>query len=338
MKGKQRQITTRTVHPLRRGGVANRTWELIGEQAQVDIAQRAGVSLAALAVLGKANCSTSVRRRLFETLVQPVRDSMVDALGAASDQPTVEELALAANEVVGSHSLDEVRLLFACVVEWCLPARKSILELVSNDERYAIAPLDSVVSIPRMDVRCAEPDVRAQRRARRERFVAEQGHRRRQREAAKDSPKTDNSARAETGVEVEVVEVDSVLDLDLLVPTRLVDRRLPKGVDGVSEPVGSIGSAYIRWGPGGRYGKRRPVVIVGVSDDHVWVRPCYSRDVCAGRWRAAAIKDWAECGLEHTSFVDLQVHRLPRSQVKVGPGRLTIYDWNRICRGEVQPT
>ena len=347
MKLKHRQTTKRSLRPLRRGGVVHRTWDLLHPSEQAEIALRAGVSDTDLAAIAGPNCSATLRSRVFEALTNPVCDAVVEALGAASAHPSADDLAAAADAIADDHTAAEFRLLFACVVEWCLPARRSVLELSdTDDQRFAIAPIDGGVSIPHRDGRCADPETRAERRARRERLAAEQTQRRLQQHTGRESTKAftcrsgepaDHLGTAEPA-DTGATDGEDVTGADLITPTRLVDRRLPTGVDGASRPVGWIGNAYISWGPDGRHGKRRPVVIVGVSDDHLWVRPCYSKDLCAGRWRAAAIDDWAECGLDHTSYVDLELHRLPRHEVKISNRRLTLRDWNRICRGEVHPT
>jgi hypothetical protein len=336
MTTKHRQTSKRSLRPLRRGGITHRTWDLLDAGERDEIARRAGVPDGDLAALARTNCSTTTRSRVFEALTDPVCDAITDALGAASANPSADDLVAAADAIADDHTPAEIRLLFACVVEWCLPARRSVLELAAMDERFAIAPVDGAATIPHRDGRCASPDTRAERRARRERLAAEQAQRRLQQHTGRESTKAFACRSADTAPAE--APADEAVDIDLMAPTRLVDRRLPPEADGSSRPVGWIGSAYITWGPDGRYGKRRPVVIVGVSDDHLWVRPCYSNDDCAGRWRAAAIDDWAECGLDHTSYVDLEVRRLPRHAVKIGPRRLTLHDWNRICRGEVHPT
>jgi hypothetical protein len=317
---------------------------MLDPEERADIGRRTGVSERDLAAVERPGCSTTVRGRVFAALANPVLEAMIDALGAASEDPTADELLVAAAEVSDRHTDAEIRFLFACVVEWRMPARGSILELTSTDERYAIAPVGDGFVMPHRDGRCADPETRAERRARREQRSAEQARRRFQQAAARESGpvkpgrgtvgECDEDGPADTDLDT---DLDTDVDVELITPTRAVDRRLPADADGVSAPVGRIGSAYISWGPGKGDGKRRPVVIVGVSKKHLWVRACYSKDDCAGKWRAVAIDDWDECGLDHTSYVDLDVRRLPRRDVKVGPCSLTLHDWNRICRGEVRP-
>ena len=345
MSTSYRQTSKRAFLPLRRGGVADRTWMMLDPEERADIGRRTGVSERDLAAVERPGCSTTVRGRVFAALATPVLDAMIDALGAAADDPTPDELLAAAAEVCDRYTDAEIRFLFACVVEWRMPARGSIIELGSIDERYTIAPIGDGFTIPHRDGRCADPATRVERRARREQRSAEQARRRFQQASAREAgsgapdPSGPDDAvvdrRAEHATRCD--EAVEHLSTDIITPTRLVDRRLPAGVDGVKLPVGRIGGAYISWGPEGRYGKRRPVVIVGSTDEYLWVRPCYSRDHCAGGWRAAAIDDWTECGLDHTSYVDLELHRLPRNEVEIGPHRLTLRDWNRICRGEVRP-
>jgi hypothetical protein len=103
----------------------------------------------------------------------------------------------------------------------------------------------------------------------------------------------------------------------------------------VNPPVGHVAVAFVRWGASAEQGKHRPVVVVGATATHAWVRGIYSRDVVLGRWRATQINDWREAGLDHPSYVEDEIREYKRSKVKVSPQRLSDADWNRICIGEV---
>ena len=101
--------------------------------------------------------------------------------------------------------------------------------------------------------------------------------------------------------------------------------------------VGAIKSVFVSFGKDDPLeGKVRPCVLVAVAPNYYIVRPIYSRaSYFAGKWRAVVLKDWSAAGLDHESVVGHQTHKVRRADVKRHVGALTIRDWNRVCRGEV---
>lgn len=316
--------------PLRHSGVAHRTWQMLDVDDRTAIARSANVDPEDLADLDRSTSSAHRRTRKLAALAAPALASLRDALGAAVDDPTADELRAAAVAISDRHTEAEIRLVLALAVEARFPARQQILELVAADDRFAIAMPRETVAIPLRDRSVADPARRANRRERHRHDVEERRRRAEQRARARVHPEATRLDLGESGrAEADDQSADVV---ELHVPRRIRDPRLPAWVDGFTDPVGRVGAAHISWSPG--HGKRRPVVIVGAHAEHLWVRPCYSNDVCAGGWRAVGLLDWRECGLDHLSFVDLEVHRLSRDAVDIGAGRLTLSDWNRVCRRE----
>lgn len=83
-------------------------------------------------------------------------------------------------------------------------------------------------------------------------------------------------------------------------------------------------------------GKDRPFVIVAVAPRYYIVRPIYSRaSRYAGWWRAVELTDWHHAGLPHESVVGHKTQKITRDRIRGHIGELTVSDWNRICRGEV---
>ena len=83
-------------------------------------------------------------------------------------------------------------------------------------------------------------------------------------------------------------------------------------------------------------GKVRPCVIVAVSPRYYIVRPIFSRaSRYAGVWRAVQIYDWQQAGLDHESVVGYETQKIALDKIRSHIGELSLSDWNRICRGEV---
>ena len=83
-------------------------------------------------------------------------------------------------------------------------------------------------------------------------------------------------------------------------------------------------------------GKVRPCVIVAVAPRYYIVRPIFSRaSRYAGVWRAVQIYDWQQAGLDHESVVGHETQKIALDKIRSHIGELSLSDWNRICRGEV---
>ena len=83
-------------------------------------------------------------------------------------------------------------------------------------------------------------------------------------------------------------------------------------------------------------GKVRPCVIVAVAPRYYIVRPIFSRaNRYAGVWRAVQIYDWQQAGLDHESVVGHETQKIALEKIRSHIGELSLSDWNRICRGEV---
>ena len=101
--------------------------------------------------------------------------------------------------------------------------------------------------------------------------------------------------------------------------------------------VGQVFWGFISYGKDDPdLGKRRPCVIVAVAPKYFIVRPVFSRaSRHAGSWRAVLIENWQDAGLDHESLVGHDTQKISKNKIASRIGSLTIHDWNRICRGEV---
>ena len=304
--------------------------EVGAPSATVDVDDHASVASVVMARLGEIGPRAHRRTNLvLSVLVQPAWSAVVDALGARSADPSVDDLVRAFHAVSAEIPTPACRLVVAVGIEQRVPAEAALRELAQSDQQFAVVEAQGGVVIPLRETTEPNADTREQRRRRRHERAAERRARDDQRRQATPFEGGELPLRDDADDDAPAVSIDDIASM------RAVHPRLPAGVDGVRDPVGLLGTAYITWGRGPGEGKRRPVVIIGASGRHLWVRPCYSRDYVAGGWRAVRIVDWAHAGLAHEGFVAIDVVKLKRSAVTVTRYRFTDRDWNAICRGEI---
>jgi hypothetical protein len=296
-----------------------------GDRGNVEVV--AGLGKVCRARTGR---SASRAHDVLAWIVDDAVSALRAALGDAADTPTFDDLTEAAESVSRSHSTASVRLALAAGIEWRFSARSEIRQLVSEDGRFSIADEIDSLPAPARSTRCAPYELRRRRRERRTLAQEAKRIRQQQRDATQPSRRRHGAA-----TNAEPIAEESAVDQVVIEVDRLVHPRLPEGVDGITDPVGKLGTAFISWGRYPNAGKRRPVIIIGATVRHLWVRPLYSRDAVAGRWRSVKVGDFACGGLTHDGFVAQEVRRLRRSSVMITEHEFTVHDWNRVCRGEV---
>jgi hypothetical protein len=305
--------------------------ELGEPSAAVDVDDPASVARVVMTSLREIGPRAHRRTNLaLSALVQPAWRAVVEALGARSTDPSIDDLTRAFHAVSTEIPISACRLVVAVGIEQRVPAESALRELAESDQRFAVVEKQGGVVIPLREAPKPDTRTREQRRRRRKEQAAERRARDDQRQQATPFEGGELPLRDDVDDDTPAVRIDEIASM------RAVHPRLPAGVDGAREPVGFLGTAYITWGRGPDEGKRRPVVIIGASGRHLWVRPCYSRDYVAGGWRAVRIVDWADAGLAHEGFVAIDVVKLKRSAVTVTRFRFTDRDWNAMCRGEIQ--
>jgi hypothetical protein len=110
---------------------------------------------------------------------------------------------------------------------------------------------------------------------------------------------------------------------------------LPRGAGRLEYPVGRVTVTRVSWGGSPECGKERPALIIGASGDRLWIRPIYTNDYKAGLWRSVVIDDWKRAGLKRQCYVSVDVLEVRRHQCGPVGNKLSVHDWNRVCRGEV---
>ena len=138
--------------------------------------------------------------------------------------------------------------------------------------------------------------------------------------------------------EVQAVDSDSI-PIEPIQIAKLQHRHLTRFLKASTdhEEVGMVKWGFISFQKDDpNEGKDRPFVIVAVAPRYYIVRPIYTRaSRYAGWWRAVLLSDWQHAGLLHESVVGHKTQKITRDKIRGHVGELTISDWNRICRGEV---
>lgn len=353
-------------HPLRRGGYVHRFYCQLDDTRRLAVLQDLGVeyirsfghSKKVPALRDLASCDVDYRDvdrfllstsstdglllfgQFFARRLNGLWDDAVDLLGSRADRPSADDLREMVDTLLKRYSPESVGMFLAAAVEVNLPAKNQLREFNEFDHLVCPFLFDNLESgqareVPEVEV---DPEVRQNRRLRRQQSTLLRQRVGRQREQSRPATRALENKVRRNPVEVAEESSNSLEESPIvsLPVARLDHPRLGRGNINLSdEPVGRIGSAFIRWGPLPDQGKARPVVIVGTSTSHLWVRPIFTNDYKAGLWRAVVIDDWREAGLDHKSFVSPDVIRIRRARCIIGSRSLTLEDWNRVCRGEV---
>ena len=289
----------------------------------------------------KTGLTEGLLNDLFAPIIEPTWHLFTELLGDDSRRPPAERIIEVGNLVADQFSVSHVKLFLSAVVEIGLPSRPEVRTLDPAQVPFAPHLPAAVSSVPVAPQAPAVPDERRQeRQLRRAARRSERTAARAQRAARTGRRPRPRRDRDTTNLPISEDASTCVDSHDLLInlpqPERLQHPHLPDAApQRHGPPIAQRGLAHIRWGQAWENGKVRPVLVIGASSTHLWVRPIYSRDLVAGRWRSVRINDWQEFGLDHESFVAVQVVRIPRDQCTLLSNVMTARDWNRVCRGEV---
>ncbi len=259
-------------------------------------------------------------------------------LGEDFDNPTEEETRRAIVAVLNEHGATLTCLWLAFLLSCEVRATPHIVKICSETPELdalinAEAPAES--SATNFELLERERKDRSEQRAS-------------ARELRRRKNESDNRSRANnkrfkrsriaepTSVENTTPTPSTDAPTDAPTPTKLTFPHLgrwPKA-DPHHELVGSVVNAYVSFTSNWAEGKVRPVVVLAVEPKRVIVKPLYSRPRHgAGLWRAIEIIDWQSAGLLRKSWAGDEVHCVKKTSEP--HGRLSLADWNRVCRGEV---
>lgn len=284
----------------------------------------------------RATSTTTVVETL-EVVADRLRRRSVEILGDEFDDPSRERVEALVAQLRDEFPDGLVRLYVALVIDARAVAAAHLERYVAPDGPLAPLDVSPIDPAPALAGRRASGELNSARAQRRRHDRAAKAARREQQQAARrQRPRRRGRSGAsslndDTPTSIAETTVDFALT-PLLHPH--VSRFTSVSAD--SPHRGMIGTAYIVYtGGDGKAGKVRPCVVVAAGKRHVVVRPLYSfARRPAGGWRAVELREWEAAGLEHPSWVGDETHKVRWNRFRP-IGRLTVADWNLVCRGEV---
>lgn len=278
---------------------------------------------------------------IFGPRLNEVWDQASQTLGIHADAPTVGHLQNMCEVLMEEFSPTEVRLFLAAAFEVKMPCHKELVELSEADHPWSkflsnTCGDDTPASTPLVIE--VDEATKVKRRERRREERKQRSAQRQQRDQSEQTPRL-LKQRAKNGdqqTQSESVPEEGGFDGVPLEISRIAHPHLDERATNESKkPVGYVWEAYISWGPKAGEGKKRPVLVIASNRTRVWVRPIFTNDYKAGLWRSVIINDWEQAGLDHQSYVSVDILELSARKCTVGKAKLTLEDWNRVCRGEV---
>ncbi len=268
-------------------------------------------------------------RAVLELLAMAPLEQVIAELGDHADSPTHEQLegaidALLAREV----TTDEIVALLTFAISEEFPAAPHCRRLLDERAGWALPPLPEFnVSPTLMSPKVVDPEIRAQRQARRE----EEKRRKKGGSAPRSMPKT-RTPRAlpsttSEPLPVSTIEPGLVTDRRRVMLTPVEEARF----SGSHPLVGTVVIVELPFDNGTideelRRAKERPALVIAASDQELLVRGIYSNP-----WSTRVVfQPWRRLNLEHLSYIDHD-----RSPVSVPEslnrlGQLTNEEWNAL--------
>ena len=281
-------------------------------------------------------------RFVCHILVQDVAKRSKEILADNYGNPTARNVGQLTDQLLEQFGPLKTKVYYACAIDDEVSATRLLLKEISRRPEIQV---DLYVH-DESPVNVAEPrptpseEVKSSRKERRLAERESRAARRSQESTSRRNEKFVQSRRSKRprGAKPSDERGETVLEFPISV-TKLRHGHLTRYRKASTDhpDVGAVKAAFVSYGKDDpQEGKTRPCVIVAVAPSYCIVRPIYSRaSHFAGKWRAVVLTDWEEAGLDHESVVGHKTEKVRRHLVGRHIGTLTIQDWNRVCRGEV---
>jgi len=271
---------------------------------------------------------------LVKALTQPAGCTAKQLLGDAFDRPSQDDLDGLTPKLVRRHGRLLTMLYYVQVIAGDNYASSMLERYFEPDGLFEIKVDDSKpIPIPKPKPRAADPktkELRKQRKTQRKKQVAVVKPAVRKKRV-KSKPKVESKPAAKSSTKP---ESKSVIEQKRLEHPH-VERRA--GLSATDQLRGSVIQAYIAYDSADPEagGKWRPCVVIAAGPKAFLVRACYSKSrKYAKLWRSVLLDDWKDAGLRVESYVGPDRDVVPRKNATI-IGQLTVRDWNKVCRGEV---
>jgi len=272
--------------------------------------------------------------KLVFGLTEPVSETAEKLLGDAFSEPTQDDLDGLTPKLVRQHGRLLTMLYYARVAAGDFPASSMLEQYFEPDGLFEVKADDSKpIPLPKPKSRAADPatkELRKQRKTHHKKQVAVVKPTVRKKRV-KSKPKVELKPTAKSSTKPESKNV--------IEQKRLEHPHVERGagLSAADQLRGSVIQAYIAYDSANPEagGKSRPCVVIAAGPKAFLVRACYSKSrKYAKFWRSVLLDDWKDAGLRVGSFVGPNRDLVPRKNAKI-IGQLTVRDWNKVCRGEV---
>jgi len=272
--------------------------------------------------------------KLVFGLTEPVAETAGKLLGDSFSEPTQDDLDGLTPKLVRQHGRLLTMLYYARVIAGDNPASSMLEQYFRPDGLFEVKADDSKpIPLPKPKSRAADPatkELRKQRKTQRKKQAAVVKPAVRKKRI-KSEPKVEPKPTAKSSTKPEST---SVIEQKRLEHPH-VERRA--GLSATDQSRGSVIHAYIAFDSANPEagGKWRPCVVIAAGPKAFLVRACYSKSrKYAKLWRSVLLDDWKDAGLRVESYVGPNRDVVPRKNATI-IGQLTVRDWNKVCRGEV---
>ena len=270
---------------------------------------------------------------ILELLALAPQERIIGLLGDHADSPTYEQLSAALDQMTSDGaSTDELVALLAFAVSEKFPAAGHCQRLLEERPELELPTLPEVSSeASLLSPRETDPEVREQRRARREQ------ERLRKKGPTSSRPVRPPKVKASGSVEPArpVVVASPMTDADES-PQRRRYQFTPLESERFDADHPLVGSVVLVDVPFDAVdpttpevtSKNRPALVVAASDESLLIRPIYS-NVSTTR---SLFQPWRRLGLDHVSYIDdarLEV-ALTSTAPLVRKGQLSDLEWNAL--------
>jgi hypothetical protein len=269
---------------------------------------------------------------VLELLAIAPQEKIVVLLGDHADSPSYEQLSVALDEMAtDGSSTDELVALLAFAVSEKFPAAGHCHRLLEERPELELPALPEVESGAKLlSPRETDPEVREQRRARRE-----------QERQRKKGPVSSRPSRPPKTKTRGVVEAPgSSVSTSSREPVAPLDRRrylfTPLEIERFDTGHPLVGTVVLVEVPFDAIdpttpeltSKSRPALVVAANDDTVLIRPIYSNP---GSTRSL-FQPWRRLGLDHVSYIDdaRMMVGVSSDAPLVRKGQLTDVEWNAL--------
>jgi hypothetical protein len=267
---------------------------------------------------------------LLELLAMDPLERVIEALGEHAETPTYEQLSAAVDTLLArGSSIDDVVALLGFAIGEEFPAAPHCKRLLDEREEFKLPELPEVAPSAALLVpKQIDPEVRAQRRARREE------EKRKRRNTAPVHPARPVRVRADKKVTPTAPTSAAVEPVPELERRRV--NLTPGELERFSADHAYVGTVVLVEVPFDavdpltpeQHAKSRPALIVAAGDAGVLVRGIYSNPSS----RRVLFSPWRRLGFDHVSYIDDQRTSLALANLDGVErlGRLSDDEWNGL--------